>query len=141
MANNINIITCFTLIDITHTGVIRYSADNKKKRNQQANYETLLQVIGLRAQPMIFEKPYLLKNESLSKYSFGSSYTGNHNVWIFKFSIEHADVYSDTVSEFGLLEDDLRQVPIIAGLDETITLPVPIFSTSYDFKNTYFTDS
>jgi hypothetical protein len=141
MATSINIINCFTLIDITHTGVLRYNNDNKKKRDQQANYETLLQVLGLRTQPMIFEKPYLLKNESLSKYSFGSSYSGIHNVWVFKFSIEHADVYSDAVSEFGLLEDDLRQVPIIAGLDETVDLPVPVFSTIHDFKNTYFTVS
>ena len=139
--SGINIITCYTLIDITYTGVVRTSSDKdvKKKRNQQRNYETLLQVIGLRAQPMIFEKPYKLSSEDLSKYKFGDNFTGKQAVWVFKFSIEHVDVFADSGNKLGLLEQDLNQVPVITGLDDTVELPISIFSTVYDYKNTYFT--
>ena len=141
--NGINIITCYTLIDITHTGVVRYSnsPDNMKKRNQQRNYETLLQVIGLRAQPMLFEKPYVLRYEDLRHYNFGSLYDGEHTVWVLKFSIEQPEVFKEGDNYFGLLEQDINQVPIISGLDETVDLPVTIFSSAYDYKNTYFTNS
>lgn len=138
---SINIITCCTLIDITYTGVVRSSSDEKlkKKRNQQRNYETLLQVIGLRTQPMLFEKPYALKYEDLKDYKFGSSFTGEHTVWVLKFSVEFPDIFRSNDNELGLLEADLNQVPVINGLDETVDLSVPIFSTTYDYKNTYFT--
>ena len=137
----INIITCYTLIDITFTGVVRTSSDSeiKKKRNQQRNYETLLQVIGLRTQPMIFEKPYKLSDEYLSKHQFGDTFNGKHNVWVFKFSVEHPEIFKEGDNDLALLERDLNQVPIITGLAETVALPIQIFSTSYDYKNTYFT--
>ena len=136
----INIITCYTLIDITYTGVVRSSSDSegKKKRNQQRNYETLLQVIGLRTQPMLFEKPYRLCDEDLSKYKFGESFSGKHSVWVFKFSVEYLEIFKEGNDDLALLEKDLNQVPIITGLTETANLPVSIFSTTYDYKNTYF---
>lgn len=139
----INIITCYTLIDITHTGVVRTSSDSvlKRRRNQQRNYETLLQVIGLRAQPMLFENPYKLSNEDLSKYNFGSYFNGTHNVWILKFSIEHPDVFENQSGKLGLLEEDIADVPIITGLDETAELPLSAISSIGEFKNTYFTSS
>jgi hypothetical protein len=141
MSAAINIFTCYTLIDITHTGVTRSTPDpaSRRSRNQQRNYETLLQIIGLRAQPMLFEKPYKHINDKLSNYQFGEAFTGNHTVWVLKFSVEHPGVFADGNSCFGLLESDLSQVPIITGLDETVELPLPIFSTKLDFKNTYFT--
>tara|TARA_R110000803_G_scaffold31918_2_gene70690 strand:- start:388 stop:813 length:426 start_codon:yes stop_codon:yes gene_type:complete len=140
MTSAINIFTCYTLVDITYTGVIRPGSDGiaKLKRNQQRNYETLLQIIGLRAQPMLFEKPYCYVRTSLGNFAFGSMYSENHNVWVLKFSVEHPGVFADGVNPFGLLLSDLSQVPVIAGLNETIDIAVPVFSTSLDFKNTYF---
>lgn len=137
----INLINCYTLIDITCTGVVRYGLDesSKKKRKQQSNYETLLQVLGLRTQPMIVEEPKLIQNANLREYSFGDEYTGTQNVWVFKFSVEYVDVYLNNGDPVGALVRDLNQVPIISGLDETVKLPLPIFSTVYDYKNTYFT--
>ena len=41
----------FTLIDITPTGVINHSTQNEQKRNQQRNWETVIQTISLGAQP------------------------------------------------------------------------------------------
>ena len=138
MSAAINIFTCYTLVDITYTGVLRATADrdSKIKRNQQRNYETLLQIIGLRAQPMIFEKPFCHVKTKLDTFEFGDWYTGAHNVWVLKFSVEHPGVFSDSLNLFGLLESDLS--PVTAGLNETIDLQVPLFSTSMDLKNTYF---
>ena len=38
-----------TLVDITNTGVWRKEAGNEKLRDQQQNFNTVLQTIGLRA--------------------------------------------------------------------------------------------
>ena len=48
------LITCATLIDITNTGVIKGQSD---ARDQQRNWETVLQCIGLRTQPQNIKEP------------------------------------------------------------------------------------
>ena len=137
-SNNLDLFTLYTLIDITYTGVIREGV-NKNLRNQQRNYETILQLIGLRTQPILLEKPVLLFKQDLANYNFGDVYTGNHTVWKFTFGVEYADVFSDGHDLLGTLKSDMSKIPIIAGLDETISLQIPVLSTSLDHKNTYFT--
>ena len=51
------LITCFTLVDITPTGVTRSHPDNTKDRNKQRNWETVLQILGLKTQPVITAYP------------------------------------------------------------------------------------
>ena len=128
--------TCYTLIDITRTGVTRHEG---KERNQQRNYESLLQTISLRAQPVYLEEPGLLPGADLSQYKFGSDYTGNHNVWRFVFGVEHRDIFALVDDPVGLLMEDVNHTPILSLLDETVVLRTPIFSTQTDSKNTYFT--
>ena len=41
----------YTLVDITETKMIRDLDGKELERNQQRNWETVLQCIGLRAQP------------------------------------------------------------------------------------------
>jgi len=53
--------TGVTLVDITATGVIRHTNDNELLRNQQRNWETVLQCIGIKAQPQLIEGPYSKK--------------------------------------------------------------------------------
>ena len=48
--SGVELFNCYTLVDITYTGVIRSEYDIKL-RNQQRNYETLLQIVGLHTQP------------------------------------------------------------------------------------------
>ena len=58
-------IECYTLFDITQTGVLNRSrpVDGQDldqwvhKRNTQANFDTLLQIISLRSQPEIVSSP------------------------------------------------------------------------------------
>jgi hypothetical protein len=130
---NLNI--AFTLVDITQTNNI--DSDNSKSRNQQRNWETVIQVIGLRSQPTLLSSPTadLL---DLSYFRFGTEYTGMQKVWTFKFGTEQDGVYSNDVSPFGLLENDFVKVPIIIGLDESVPMSWNTFKVVGPQRNIYF---
>lgn len=133
---NFEFFTCYTLIDITRTGVIRTSSDtgmSVKRRDQQRNWETLIQVLSLRTQPMYLEDPVQISSADLAQFAFGDAHSGNHNVWKFTFASEHEGAY-----QIPDLMRDCNQVPCNKNLDETISLDVAIFSTAYDYSNTYF---
>ena len=138
-SSRITLYTCYTLIDISKTNVTRSEKVDTRERNQQRNYETLLQVISLRAQPVILESPEKLLNQDLVNYKFGGDFTGAHTVWRLVFGAEHVDIYKSLDDPTGLLSEDLNHSPIISGLDESVNLSLSIFSTNKDSKNTYFT--
>lgn len=124
---------CFTLIDITATGITR---GNTKERDQQRNWETVLQVLGLKTQPIIHNGIEITKNINLEEVPpgyFGDFYQGSHTVWGFKFSSETEDVYT-----LDNLYEDFEQVPVILGLDETARFMLPIFHSYGTLKNIHF---
>ena len=124
------LITCATLIDITNTGVIKGQSD---ARDQQRNWETVVQLLSLKTQPLIIRGPKCFDNEELAYLNFGEFYQGQHKVWAFQFRGERDDFYS-----FQQLEEDFDLVPIILGLDESARFMLPIFHTSGTLKNIYF---
>ena len=126
----------FTLIDITPTGVISYSPQNEHKRNQQRNWETVLQCIGLRSQPMHIVTR--VEEIDLELMNFGEMYSGRQRVWSFAFTVEHADAFAHGSDPLALLHDSFDQVPIICGLRETARFMLPIFWTAGAIKNIYF---
>lgn len=126
---------CHTLIDITCTGETRVDG---KRRNQQRNYETLLQIISLRAQPIYLEKPELFSGD-VSKYQFGSDFQGSHNIWSIVFGVEHRDIFLLNDNPVELLMQDINHTPVIGNLDNTAEFRTNIFSSYFDSKNTYFT--
>jgi len=126
----------FTLIDITPTGVISYSPQNEKKRNQQRNWETVQQILGLRTQPTILETDNF--TDDLSGYNFGVDYQGHHKIWTFKFTVDYADIYQEGCDKFGLVKYDFKITPIILGLDETIHPAVAVFDPKGTCNNVYF---
>lgn len=109
-----------TLFDCTTTGVvgryreeqghfqdrsgcwIRTAQDWERARNQQRNYETLLQILGLRTQ--------LLNNQPAQRFN-------DH--WCFEVTVDRVDAYG---ANFKSLFDDCQNVPMIVGLTETQTL-------------------
>ena len=128
--------TGYTLVDITETGVTRDRGNQEHQRNQQRNWETIIQCISLRAQPIdLVQKVQELDLEGLE---FGEMYTGKHRVWTFAFVAEHEDVYSKNGDPVGLLEDSVDTVPVITGLDETARFLLPILYTGGAIKNIYF---
>ena len=128
--------TGHTLVDITNTGVTRDRTGQEFQRNQQRNWETVLQCIGLRSQPMhIVNK---VEEIDLEHMNFGEMYSGRHRVWSFAFTVEHADAFVYGNDPTALLHDSFDQVPIICGLTETARFMLPIFWTAGAIKNIYF---
>lgn len=125
----------FTLIDITQTGTL--ASESSKSRNQQRNWETISQILGLRTQ--LLDLKYVgMESVDLSQHSFGIDYHGIHNVWSFEFAVEYDDVYSLNSDRYGALKNDFKIAPIILGLDETVNATIPLFAVSGPNKNIYF---
>ena len=123
--------TVYTLIDITETKKYRHTHDDSVGKYQQQNFLSLVQTIGMRANPLYMSSP-TIEETDVSSYSFGNSFKGKHKVWSFSFSIEYDDAFNDGTTPFGLLAKDLHFVPIIVGLDETAEFTHSVFDTKTD---------
>jgi len=114
MPQHIKIHTDF---DITNTGVVRNykegllprkvngnlitSAEEwTKLRQQQANWETLIQIISLRAQPLDIHT------------------TVNAKDWTLEFNVDHVGVFLKDGDLLGRLKEDITNVPLLTDLDE-----------------------
>jgi len=126
----------YTLVDITPTGVIRNDAGRDLERNQQRNWETVLQCIGIRAQPV--DISWRQDTVDLQDYEFGEMFEGRHRVWSFAFTVDHAGVFGDPQDPVKLLHQDFDEVPIVPYLDETARFLLPVFYTAGAIKNIYF---
>ena len=120
-----------TLIDITETKARRQDND-KFAYKQQANFQTLLQTLGLRTQVFYDDSPSFDKL-STSKFDFSDKYIGKQNVWTFDFYIEYEDGLS-----LDMLTEDFDLIPIITGLNETIDTDKALFRTTGKDKNILF---
>jgi len=147
--------TCYTLFDITNTGVIMpYNRDlpafidtsgqpvfNEKtwdrSRNQQRNWDTIVQIISMRAQPMVLQSSRV-EEVDLSDYSFGEEYTGIVKVWSFRFGIEAKDAFKKGKDPVGALFEDSNLVPMSIDLTEKISIDPACIITSGAKANTYF---
>jgi hypothetical protein len=125
----------YSLVDITQTGDT--SNISSKTRNQHRNFETLMQVLGLRAQVITMTQPEIL-DLTITNSRFGSNFAGKHTIWTFKFGVEHSSVYANASSTYGSLLNDFTNVPIITGLDETAAFTIPTFCSSGPDTNIYF---
>jgi len=110
-----------TLVDITATNARR--GDDPFLIRQHQNYLTVIQTIGMRANPIIKSKP-LVEEKSISNLGFGSVYAGRHKVWTLDFEFE-----SDWNHSIEFLLNDFESVPFIIELTETAKFQVPAFTT------------
>lgn len=138
MDHELNFYTGYTLVDITSTGVTRYRPEQEFERNQQRNWETVLQTIGLRTQPQMIKGPVSTESNLTDGWDFGEAYQGRHKIWIWTFAVEHSDVYLTNDDPIGGLLKDFEQIPIIQGLEETARFMLPIFHPHGAIKNIYF---
>jgi hypothetical protein len=137
MSSNLYFFQGFTLVDISATGVIRSQDPDNMERNQQRNWETLLQCIGLRTQPQNIQEPITSTVEDIGMAEFGDFYTGTQKIWTWSWTVEREGVYDlADVPLAGLLQD-IEQVPIITGLEETARFMLPIFYPYGTIKNIY----
>ena len=128
----------YTLVDITPTGQTKYLKERALERNQQRNWETVVQAISLRTQPTILETNILKEDISYFNNNFGINYRGPQQVWHFKFAVDNDDIFRKDGDRYGLLKFDFRTTPIILNLTETVQPEKPIFYTSGPWKNIYF---
>jgi hypothetical protein len=133
-------IRCYTLFDITSTGVLNRSkppvdADDTwmLKRNTQCNFDTVLQVISLRSQPEVIKHPE--RNNGDPK-CFGFLHKVSY-YWVFEFEIQHPSVFENGVEQLGGLYSDCENVPMIRILDDYKNME-PFLHTSKELKNIHF---
>jgi hypothetical protein len=138
MDRGLQFYTGYTLVDITATGVTRYRPDQEFQRNQQRNWETVLQTIGLRTQPVLIKGPVCTESTLGDGWEFGEYYQGRHKIWIWTFAVETPDVFLQDNNPIGALVQDFEQIPIIQGLEETARFMLPIFYPHGSIKNVYF---
>ncbi len=128
---NIEYFTCYTLIDITDTGIFDPTAGTVYEQAQNLN--ALLQAISLGSQPILASVEKLTA-EDTADFNFGSDFTGAHNIWILRFASER--VGSITIST---LTRDIDGLPAYDDLDETATFDDNVFVTGdTDQRNIYF---
>ena len=106
VSGNIQFYSLFTTLDITRTG--SYADDTQK------DFESVVQVIGLRAQPVVMNNPVGLNGVGANVLeNFGApSLTGAG--WIFKFAFEREDVHS-----IQTLTDELHGIVLNGGTIDT----------------------
>ena len=129
-----------TLVDITHTNEYRTAC---KRRNQQRNYDTLLQTIGLFTQATPLTDPVDVKLKNMHPYenkTFGEKhrvieqvFDVDHKIWLWQFAVEKEDVLGENAQ---LLIDALHNTPAISGLDENCLMRPSVFATHGENKNT-----
>jgi hypothetical protein len=142
-------ITCYTLFDITPTGVLNRHRPNDDvdieswlhKRNTQCNYDTVIQAISLRSQPDVTRKPEKFKIRFDEFEDFGFLFEQGEDeeyaCWSFDFEIHHPSVFNDGVSELGALYTDCANVPMIKT--DTAWHRLPAFlDASDELRNIYF---
>lgn len=126
-------IVCTTLFDITKTNASSrrnrldsdFSNDSlSKERGQQTNFETLLQVLSMRAQPENITDP----EKSMTKLSdgvWGNEYRNKTKIpqWQFSFTVDQISSYSDSITELGGLQRDCIDVPMVTNLEEWRGVP------------------
>jgi hypothetical protein len=123
-----------TLVDITETDNLRGTG---KTRNQQRNFETLQQCIGMLTQPWSLGPPVRKTFAAVhgrfkdigvtfgERHDFTQELVADLNMWTWRFGIEREDVFGRNGEE---LANILQDIPIISGLDENCVLDPPVFS-------------
>jgi len=109
-----------TFFDITATGVtghykparvpfrdysgnvITDESDWSRARNQQRNWETLTQILGLRTQLFRIQEPMI---------------DASNRAWMFEFETESDNIYGTDDDLTAVLRADAEGVPMLLGLD------------------------
>lgn len=119
-----------TLIDITRSGASRSETD-KIKIGQQANFNSLVQTIGIRSNVEWTKDP--------EKHSgrMPDDIDGRATYWVWEFNVEREDVFREGESKVQLLLNDLHGVPVIGLLENSVDLSPCAFQTSGENQNVW----
>tara|TARA_B110000503_G_scaffold117004_1_gene176571 strand:+ start:4107 stop:4493 length:387 start_codon:yes stop_codon:yes gene_type:complete len=118
-----------TLVDITESNIRR--GNDKLSVGQQSNYDTLIQVIGLRANPDPIK--LIHQHDSITTLGFGKSFKGKQKFWEFTFEVPDFSISVDN------LKSDFYLVPIVNNLTESVKFNINVFNTlDEQFVNVVF---
>lgn len=140
-------ICCYTLFDITQTGVLNRTkpvdTDTDEwilKRNTQCNFDTILQVISLRSQPDVIKNPVKVEITDVERNKFGFLFSNceeNGYCWKFEFEVHHSSVFDNGIVPFGALYKDCEGVPMII-CPEQLTGVTPFLDITDELQNIHF---
>ena len=129
-----------TFFDITATGITGHFKPSRipfrdnvgsmitneeswnRARNQQRNWETITQILGLRTQLFRLQEPIADTSNS---------------AWMFEFETETDHIYGNDSDPTGILRTDADGVPMLTSLDNKAEL-VPIIITEGPAQNIWF---
>ena len=123
-----------TLVDITRTNPTRSETDQHKLK-QQANFDTLLQSIGLRSNVNWDTDP------KKSSGALPHPFNGKANYWTWVFEIEREDTFLKNNNPVGLLLEDLHGVPVIGQLNNSVDIDPAVFQTQGPNTNIWVSES
>jgi hypothetical protein len=123
-----------TLVDITRTNPTRSETDQHKLK-QQANFDTLLQSIGLRSNVNWDTDP------KESSGALPHPFNGKANYWTWVFEIEREDTFLKNNNPVGLLLEDLHGVPVIGQLNNSVDIDPAVFQTQGPNTNIWVSES
>ena len=106
LSGNIEYYTLFTNLDITQTG--------DYTDNSQKDFESVVQVIGLRAQPVVMNTPVELNGVGQNLLENYGAPTITGAGWIFKFAFEREGVHT-----IDTLKDELDGIVLNSGTIDT----------------------
>jgi hypothetical protein len=121
-----------TLIDITRSHPAREETD-KIKLGQQANFNSLLQAIGLRSNVIWLRDP----KQHTGRLPEPAQGKATH--WIWEFDCERDEVFSQDNDPVYLLVHDLNHVPVIVDLENSEDITPAAFQTRGNMINTWIT--
>lgn len=119
-----------TLVDITRSNPDRSETD-KLKVGQQANFNSLIQAIGLRANVEWEIDPKMQDGRLPHPRS------GKANHWAWEFTTERDYLFQKDDDPVGLLLDDLDGVPIVDQLNNSMDINPAVFQTQGEKTNTW----
>jgi len=106
LSSNIEFYTLYTTIDITSTGDF---SDNTQK-----DFESVVQVIGLRAQPVVMNNPVRLNGVGQNVLENYGAPTLSGAGWVFKFAFEREGAHS-----VSMLQTELNGIVLNSGTIDT----------------------
>jgi hypothetical protein len=107
----------YTLADITATG--QYHGGEPLLRNQQQNFDTILQTLGLKGNVYFEQKPIVIKADIFGR--------AGDKCWYFEWKMEIEELFQVDDDPIALLKDLFEYIPYIKGLTDTVQFEPSVF--------------
>lgn len=125
----------YTLVDITHTKQYRNESGKEQARFQEQNFQTVLQILGIRANIHFVDAPAITE---VNGKLIGFDTNEILRVWRFDFYTERDHLFESNSNPIGYLLEDFHLVPYISGLNELMQQDHAVFNTNDPGKNISF---